>query len=374
MLGATRPLPVAEALHYLLQVALGLAHAADRGVVHRDIKPSNIIITPDGRAKLVDMGLARSPRPVRQGRDAIRRDAGHVRLHLARAGDGAARADVRSDIYSLGCTFYHVLTGQPCRKGRPPRSSTSSTRRRPTRAVCARPARRGGGHPRPDDGQGPEPSLSDAGTSRPSSVWLRGSSAPPATCPKECWRSRPHCPVRRQVGLCFSPLWPPSPCSHSSSSSVLFCAGTRIDSEPSTRFRAVAKQESDNPKTSPSATTALTEEKNPLELCAAPRSNSPHLQQREPNGGGASGLSAHPQFGAPKLFWSWTISSLAMESRILVVTNPKVTIRPRKPRQRATIRDQYRALTRQTFQATLTIKSKTCSIENICALCWIKPE
>src|SRR5580692_6406620 len=53
-------LPVAEAVHYMLQIATGLAHAAARGVVHRDIKPSNIIISPNGRAKLVDMGLARS--------------------------------------------------------------------------------------------------------------------------------------------------------------------------------------------------------------------------------------------------------------------------------------------------------------------------
>src|SRR5258708_11680108 len=52
-------LPVPEAMHYMLQIAAGLAHAAARGVVHRDIKPSNIIISPNGRAKLVDMGLAR---------------------------------------------------------------------------------------------------------------------------------------------------------------------------------------------------------------------------------------------------------------------------------------------------------------------------
>src|SRR5438477_9856412 len=56
-------IPVPEAMHYLLQIATGLAHAAARGVVHRDIKPSNIIITPSGRAKLVDMGLARSLGP-----------------------------------------------------------------------------------------------------------------------------------------------------------------------------------------------------------------------------------------------------------------------------------------------------------------------
>src|SRR5262249_22492668 len=56
-------LPVTEALNYMLQIAAGLAHAAGRGVVHRDIKPSNIIISSNGRAKLVDMGLARSLDP-----------------------------------------------------------------------------------------------------------------------------------------------------------------------------------------------------------------------------------------------------------------------------------------------------------------------
>src|SRR5262249_28926300 len=89
-------------------------HAAERGVVHRDIKPSNIIITPTGRAKLVDMGLARSQAP-------------HADIALTQSGVTLGTfdyispeqaleprdADVRSDIYSLGCTFYHVLTGQP---------------------------------------------------------------------------------------------------------------------------------------------------------------------------------------------------------------------------------------------------------------------
>src|SRR5207249_9461577 len=60
-------IPVPEAIHYLLQIATGLAHAAQRGVVHRDIKPSNIIISPNGRAKLVDMGLARSLEPQSDG-------------------------------------------------------------------------------------------------------------------------------------------------------------------------------------------------------------------------------------------------------------------------------------------------------------------
>src|SRR5262249_44121590 len=53
------PLPVAEAIDITLQIAHALVHACERGVIHRDIKPSNIILTPQGRAKLVDMGLAR---------------------------------------------------------------------------------------------------------------------------------------------------------------------------------------------------------------------------------------------------------------------------------------------------------------------------
>src|SRR2546430_1854416 len=60
-------IPVPEAIRYMLQIAAGLDHAASRGVVHRDIKPSNIIISPSGRAKLVDMGLARNMGPQTDG-------------------------------------------------------------------------------------------------------------------------------------------------------------------------------------------------------------------------------------------------------------------------------------------------------------------
>ena len=109
------PLSAGECIRYMIQVAAGLNHAADRGVVHRDIKPSNIIITPDGRAKIVDMGLARHL------------DAGSVNGGVTQSGVTLGtfdyispeqaldprRADVRSDLYSLGCTFYHALTGRP---------------------------------------------------------------------------------------------------------------------------------------------------------------------------------------------------------------------------------------------------------------------
>lgn len=107
-------LPVAEAINYMLQVATGLAHASSRGVVHRDIKPSNIIISPNGRAKLVDMGLARSLEPRSDG--ALTQSGVTLGTFDYISPEQALEpreADVRSDIYSLGCTFYHMLTGLP---------------------------------------------------------------------------------------------------------------------------------------------------------------------------------------------------------------------------------------------------------------------
>ena len=116
-------IPAAECVRYMIQVAAGLSHAAERGVVHRDIKPSNIIITPDGRAKIVDMGLARHL-------DAINGGVTHSGVTLGtfdyispeQALD-PRRADVRSDIYSLGCALTMRLpVVRPCQRGLRPRN------------------------------------------------------------------------------------------------------------------------------------------------------------------------------------------------------------------------------------------------------------
>lgn len=106
--------PVPEAIRYILQIATGLDHAAARGVVHRDIKPSNIIISPNGRAKLVDMGLARSLEP-RGDQDLTQSGVtlGTFDYISPEQALDPREADIRSDVYSLGCTLYHMLTGQP---------------------------------------------------------------------------------------------------------------------------------------------------------------------------------------------------------------------------------------------------------------------
>ncbi len=109
------PLPLADVVSYTLQMADALAHASERDVVHRDIKPSNVLITPAGRAKLVDMGLARLHQVEHPDHDLTASGVtlgtfDYISPEQAR---DPRHADVRSDLYSLGCTVYYMLTGQP---------------------------------------------------------------------------------------------------------------------------------------------------------------------------------------------------------------------------------------------------------------------
>jgi serine/threonine protein kinase len=106
-------IPVPEATQYVLQVARGLAHAAERGVVHRDIKPSNIIVTASGVVKLIDMGLARTLEPSAAELTQSGATLGTFDYISPEQALDPRLADTRSDIYSLGCTFYHMLTGRP---------------------------------------------------------------------------------------------------------------------------------------------------------------------------------------------------------------------------------------------------------------------
>ncbi len=110
------PLPYAEARELARQAALALAHVHACGMVHRDIKPHNLMAARDdrGRAavKLLDLGLVR----MREGGDDITGDGaimGTLDYIAPEQAEDSKNADIRADLYSLGCTLYFLLTGRP---------------------------------------------------------------------------------------------------------------------------------------------------------------------------------------------------------------------------------------------------------------------
>ena len=111
----TGPMQVGDVLNVGLQIAGALTHSWEREVVHRDIKPSNILIAHDGLAKLVDMGLARLEYLGQNEHDetATGVTLGTFDYISPEQARNPRDADIRSDIYSLGCTLFFMLTGRP---------------------------------------------------------------------------------------------------------------------------------------------------------------------------------------------------------------------------------------------------------------------
>lgn len=108
------PLPIDDAVFFTCQVAEALDHASRRGIVHRDIKPSNIVVTPGGNVKLVDMGLARSDSlDSSEDLTASGVTLGTFDYISPEQARDPRLADIRSDLYSLGCTLYFMLTQEP---------------------------------------------------------------------------------------------------------------------------------------------------------------------------------------------------------------------------------------------------------------------
>jgi serine/threonine protein kinase len=117
-------LEVPRVARLFAEVATALDHAHNQGLVHRDLKPSNIIVTPHDHAKVLDLGLALvegeapSNREVTGGRGYV---VGTMDYIAPEQAENSATVGVRSDIYSLGCTIYFALTGQPPFPGGTPR-------------------------------------------------------------------------------------------------------------------------------------------------------------------------------------------------------------------------------------------------------------
>ena len=107
-------LPVKRSIEIIRGVAEALQHAFEKNIVHRDIKPSNLMIAKDGDVKLADMGLARSIDDTLD--TSITRagtTVGTVDYMAPEQARNSKAADIRSDLYSLGCTWYHLITGEP---------------------------------------------------------------------------------------------------------------------------------------------------------------------------------------------------------------------------------------------------------------------
>lgn len=102
----------AEALRIILQIARALKHAHAVGLIHRDVKPKNIMLTPEGVAKLADMGLARGAEDVEAAKAEAGRAFGTPYYISPEQIRGEVDIDFRADIYSLGATLYHMVTGR----------------------------------------------------------------------------------------------------------------------------------------------------------------------------------------------------------------------------------------------------------------------
>src|SRR5438552_8827858 len=102
-----------KAPEIVIQVAQALQHAHRRGLIHRDIKPANVILTAEAVAKLADLGMAREKTDDEIAKAEKGMTIGTPYYISPEQIHGREDIDGRADIYSLGATFYHMVTGQP---------------------------------------------------------------------------------------------------------------------------------------------------------------------------------------------------------------------------------------------------------------------
>lgn len=107
------PLPVADACEISRQIAAGLEHVREHGLVHRDIKPSNVLLARDGQVKVADLGLALwESSATQQDLTTTGQIMGTLDYMAPEQADNSHQVDARADIYSLGCTLFKLLTSR----------------------------------------------------------------------------------------------------------------------------------------------------------------------------------------------------------------------------------------------------------------------
>ncbi len=107
------PIPPLEMIDYAAQAALGLAHAHEQGIVHRDIKPSNILLSAEGRIKILDLGLGVLMEADQAATFATADGIAVGTVDYMSPEQACGReVDGRSDVYGLGCAMYHLITGK----------------------------------------------------------------------------------------------------------------------------------------------------------------------------------------------------------------------------------------------------------------------
>src|SRR5664279_1245685 len=113
------PVPIRKAIDYAVQIAHGLAAAHDKGITHRDLKPENLFVTKDGRAKILDFGLAKvGPSKDSSGEEATLGTGTEPGMVMGTAGYMSPEqvrgktADHRSDIFAFGTILYEMVTGK----------------------------------------------------------------------------------------------------------------------------------------------------------------------------------------------------------------------------------------------------------------------